>query len=165
MDVMLNRYVVRDVLIAGEYPSSEDPLVARAKLDLALAEGVTLFIDLTESDELLPYHDMLPETSVRYERLPIVDTRIPSDPETVHRACALIDAEIQSGGKPYVHCWGGIGRTGLIVGCWLVNQGLSGAQALDEVQRLYATTPKVKRRPRSPETDTQRAYVLGWSNH
>ena len=24
---------------------------------------------------------------------------------------------------PYIHCWGGIGRTGTVVGCWLIRHG------------------------------------------
>jgi protein-tyrosine phosphatase len=163
MQVTLNRYIVRDRLIAGEYPSSSDSAQARAKLDVALSDGTTLFIDLTHPHELAHYHPMLEGTDVRYKRLPIVDGSVPTDPETVLQALALIDEEIQQGGRPYVHCWGGIGRTGLIVGCWLVSQGSTGDEALEEVQRLYATTPKVTRRPESPENDLQRAYVRRWA--
>ena len=32
----------------------------------------------------------------------------------------------------YVHCWGGIGRTGTVVGCWLVRHGMTGDEALAE---------------------------------
>ena len=35
-----------------------------------------------------------------------------------------VDAALADGGAVYVHCWGGIGRTGTVVGCWLVRHGL-----------------------------------------
>ena len=37
-----------------------------------------------------------------------------------------VDEAIAGGGLTYVHCWGGIGRTGTVVGCWLVRHGLEG---------------------------------------
>ena len=30
----------------------------------------------------------------------------------------------------YLHCWGGVGRTGTVVGCWLVRHGRTGDEAL-----------------------------------
>jgi protein tyrosine phosphatase len=62
-----------------------------------------------------------------------------------------------------VHCWGGVGRTGTVVGCWLVRHGLAGGDALARVEALRATTPKANRP--SPETDTQRDLVRGWASH
>ncbi|WP_374108489.1 hypothetical protein [Nostoc sp. XA010] len=31
-----------------------------------------------------------------------------------------IDRALNGQEKVYVHCWGGIGRTGIVVGCYLV---------------------------------------------
>jgi len=38
---------------------------------------------------------------------------------------------------PYVHCYAGIGRTGTIVGIWMVrNRRITGADAIQEIARL-----------------------------
>lgn len=39
----------------------------------------------------------------------------------------LAKPALAAGQTVYVHCYGGIGRTGTVVGCWLVRHGLSGA--------------------------------------
>lgn len=161
----LNSYWVTEGLMGGEYPGDRIEHLTEPKLRDIVDHGITLFLDLTEPHELTPYHPYLPEISpaVRHERVAIRDVNVPSDIHVTRRALALIGEEITAGGKVYVHCWGGVGRTGLVIGCWLVDQGLSGESALQEVQRLYATTAKVARIPRSPETDDQRRYVLSWS--
>ena len=73
-----------------------------------------------------------------------------------------LDADLASGHKVYLHCWGGIGRTGTTVGCWLVRHGLTGEQALVRLNELYQTAEQSRIFPRSPETDAQVAFILGW---
>ncbi|CAK0762941.1 hypothetical protein CCP4SC76_3830006 [Gammaproteobacteria bacterium] len=74
-----------------------------------------------------------------------------------------IDELLESGHVPYVHCWGGIGRTGTIIGCWLVRQGLSGEEALQTIADHWITVAKRHFFPRSPQTNTQCEYVLHWA--
>jgi protein-tyrosine phosphatase len=71
-----------------------------------------------------------------------------------------IDRAITYEKMVYVHCWGGIGRTGTVVGCYLVRHGLSGPEALERLQILRRETAKWWRS--SPETDEQRAMILSW---
>src|SRR3712207_6971239 len=52
------------------------------------------------------------------------------------------------GGLPYVHCWGGIGRTGTVVGCYLVEHGMDGEQAIAAIAEWRAGTPDKGRRDR-----------------
>jgi len=68
-----------------------------------------------------------------------------------------VDAAIQRGGAVYIHCWGGVGRTGMVVGCHLARHGLSGEQALERIVELRSGLAN-----QSPETDAQCALVLGW---
>ena len=53
----------------------------------------------------------------------------------------------------YVHCWGGIGRTGTVIGCWLAGQGLGYDDIVERLASLRAGTRKAGRR--SPEADSQ----------
>jgi len=63
-----------------------------------------------------------------------------------------------------VHCRGGIGRTGMVIGCWLVESGLArnGEEALDIIAREWRGVEKCKRFPHSPETGAQFDYVLNF---
>ena len=58
-----------------------------------------------------------------------------------------------------MHCWGGVGRTGTVVGCWLVRHGLDGGDADRAHRRAARDIPGG--RP-SPETPGQAALVRGW---
>ena len=62
----------------------------------------------------------------------------------------------------YLHCWGGVGRTGTVVGCLLREQGLTGAEALDLIARKWRAMEKRTRHPRSPESPAQVALVEQW---
>ena len=74
-----------------------------------------------------------------------------------------IDASIQNDKRVYIHCWGGVGRTGMAVGCYLIRHGISREQALLRVATLYkTTTSKIHILLRSPETDEQIEFVLNW---
>ncbi len=67
-----------------------------------------------------------------------------------------------SGRPAYVHCRAGIGRTGMVVGCLLVERGLTGEQALEELARLWQQSERSKFWPSVPETDAQTDYVRRW---
>jgi protein-tyrosine phosphatase len=48
----------------------------------------------------------------------------------MERILATIKRAIDERATEYVHCWGGIGRTGTVVGCWMVQEaGLTDANS------------------------------------
>jgi protein-tyrosine phosphatase len=71
-----------------------------------------------------------------------------------------LDAALAGGETVYLHCWGGIGRTGTVVGCHLARHGMSGAAALREVMRLRRNA--LCGEMPSPETPEQRQLVMEW---
>ncbi len=158
-------WVLPGRLLAGEYPGSKDATEARRKLDHFLAAGVTYFLDLTQPSELLPYAAMLQEEAAAagrttiHHRMPIPDQGTPSVAETKHRL-DVIDAALADRHVVYVHCYGGVGRTGVIAGCFLVRHGMTGDEALAEIARLRQGTPDGYKR--SPETPAQAARVRTW---
>ncbi|MEN3339934.1 MAG: hypothetical protein V7647_3610 [Acidobacteriota bacterium] len=94
-------------------------------------------------------------------RAHVRDMSVPHERELMTRILETIRDETAAGHPVYVHCWGGIGRAGTVVGCWLVESGMTGSEAIDRIAALRANTPD--KLARSPETDEQRRYICGWA--
>ena len=134
-------------LLAGHYPGGS--------LEELLEAGVTLFVDLTEEDELAPYVGRL--VGARHVRYPILDMWVASD-EQLRQTLDAIDDELDSGGTVLVHCWGGCGRTGTVVAAWWVRHGADPADAVARYQQLCRAYSS----RRCPETPEQVAMVMRW---
>ncbi len=155
-------WVVPGLLLAGEYPrDAGDDEASRAKLSALTDAGIVSFIDLTEERMLHPYSHWLDAASVTHRRFPIRDISVPNSPQAAAEILDAIDDDIANGRPAYIHCLGGIGRTGLIVGCWLSRHGHEGTAALEKLRELWAHNPK-SRWADSPETRAQERYILKW---
>ena len=163
-------WVEPDRLLAGEYPGHFDYESTRQRIDALLEAGFDTFIDLTQPNETVPYLRVLLEESelhqVRVDRynFPIGDFGLPT-PETMRSILDTIGAALQSGRKIYLHCWGGIGRTGTTVGCYLVRHGKTGQDALHQLAEWWQTVPKSRIHQRSPETYEQAQFILNWEKY
>jgi hypothetical protein len=152
-------YRVADGFLAGEYPGSSDPDEAARRIRAFGRHGVTLFVDLTHpADPLEPYTRLLDPDTTRTAH-PIVDFGTPTIPRMT-RILDDLDAEIARGGLAYVHCWGGIGRTGTVVGCWLVRHGLDEGDAIRRIAELRRDVSHAS--VASPQTAAQHAMVRAW---
>jgi hypothetical protein len=105
-----------------------------------LTDGTTLFVDLTEEGELLPYAHLL-GVGVRHERRPIRDWGVPTV-EEMTAILDLIDDALLRGEVVYVHCRAARGRTPTVLGCHRKRHGLEPGRA--------------------PETEEQQAFVTRW---
>jgi predicted protein tyrosine phosphatase len=161
-------WVVPGSFLAGAYPfSTLNEAVVRQRCTAFLQAGFNTFFDLTRVGELPAYLPSLQEEAFRhdisidYQRIHFQDKGLPEH----HQMAVLldaIDAALAAGRKVYLHCWGGIGRTGMAVGCWLVRHGLTGGQALIRLNELYRTAGQSHFSPQSPETDAQVKFILDW---
>jgi ADP-ribosylglycohydrolase len=154
-------WVIPGVLLAGEYPGGDTGEETRERVRKLLDAGVGCFIDLTQPDELEPYEDELP-AAIDYLRKPIKDHGLPAKREHMIDIQACLDHAIRSGKLTYVHCRAGIGRTGTVIGCFLVEQGHSGAEALEELNHVWQQSKRSLSWPHVPETDEQSEFVRKW---
>jgi hypothetical protein len=160
-------WVLPGQFLAGEYPARSSAEQALRRLDALLEAQIDTFVDLTRPGELEPYHLLVQdkarvlERRINYQRFPIPDLGLPTRQEMIATLDFLDDA-LSNGHKVYLHCWGGIGRTGTTVGCYLVRHGKTGQQALDQIAAWWQDVPKRLFYPRSPQTDAQVQFILDW---
>jgi len=164
-------WIIPGKLLAGAYPlSSADLSDAEAvpeRLGQLRSLGINWFIDLTQQHELPPYDRFLPSPydttqPVTYSRRPIKDHSVPEYPHHMAEILDEIDAALAAGCQVYIHCRAGIGRTGMVAGCYLARHGDSGKDALSELASLWDTSGRVREWPCTPETEEQAQYVSSW---
>ena len=156
--------------LAGEYPARFDTELTRKRIDALLEAGFDTFIDLTQAGETFRYMDILLEQAsiydvqVHHQRFAIGDFGLPTAKQ-MNEILNTIEESLQAGHKIYLHCWGGIGRTGTTVGCYLVRQGKTGREALEQLSVWWQGVPKSQVHPRSPETSEQVNFIRAWAAH
>jgi predicted protein tyrosine phosphatase len=153
-------------VLAGEYPGPQRRDRSLDKLCGLLRAGVRHFVDLTQAHEANPPYDTLAHAeatalgvTITHERHPIVDLGVPST-QTMRAVLAALRSHRTS--VTYLHCWGGIGRTGTAAGCLLVELGLDGQQALEALSTKWQAMAKHTIWPRSPQTEAQIDFVRRW---
>lgn len=151
-------------VFAGEYPGDKNEEVAKHKIEQMYHFGIRHFIDLTEEGELHPYHHLLPSDTT-YTRFPIADCGAPKSIESVRRLLLRIGELKKMEGYVYIHCWGGVGRTGTIVACYL-SQNLEEPDlnhTLEVLRRNFSEMPKSAYRE-TPETKEQTDFIEQFIN-
>ena len=166
-------WVVPGRFLAGAYPGDVDPEKAKEKLRALSSAGIRCIVDLTckkdrnlKGQSLVPYIEIARKLGsaegarLSYRRKSITDLDVPSH-EGMKEILDIIDGAIGSDLPVYVHCLGGIGRTGTVVGCWLARHGIAGGQATLECIRKLRRN-EAHAHIESPETAHQRRYVREW---
>ena len=73
-----------------------------------------------------------------------------------------IDAALYDDQNVYVHCWGGSGRTGTVVGCWLLRHGfVDPDKVLGRLQELRLGDRKGWMKP-TPNSPVQAEFIVNW---
>jgi Polymorphic toxin system, DSP-PTPase phosphatase len=128
----MSRFQVSERLYGGPYPEE-------------IPSDVDFVIDLTEEGELTPY-----PCACERRRLPIRDFGVPAEHE-MRRILNTIDDALAYGRTVFVHCRGGVGRTGTVLGAWLRRHGHSAEETFGALGGR-------------PETEEQRELIREWSD-
>lgn len=165
-------WVIPGKLLAGAYPGNPDFEKAEEKLQKFLDAGIRCFVDLTSPQDanlygelLVPYRHLIEKAAagrfkIHYRRMPITDMDVPSQDE-MRDILDIVDGAVFGGVPTYVHCLGGFGRTGTVIGCWLVRHGIErGKAVIDLIRKLRRNEPQASWE--SPQTAGQRRFILEW---
>jgi ADP-ribosyl-[dinitrogen reductase] hydrolase len=172
-------------LLAGPHPLTEAE--SRARVEALREAGIAVVVDLTDEGESFPgggeavYAALLggdaassaggsasPDGSAsgagaakgRIERLRAPLRDFGADTAGLRRAVGQVEAALESGGRVYLHCRGGIGRTGMVAAAFLVERGLAASsEAIDLLAALRAAAGETLP---SPETVEQRDFVAAY---
>lgn len=164
-------WVIPSRLLAGPLPAQGTADEIERRLSGLLDAGVRHIINLMEDREGSPEVGVFPDYQVALTRLaaarggvvtlsrfPVPDMGVP---EAVQMKAILEDLEraLAAGQTVYVHCWGGKGRTGTVIGCYLAGAGQPGDAALQQLTALRLAEGLYSP---SPETEAQRELIRRW---
>jgi hypothetical protein len=158
-------WVVERRLAGGAYPYQPEPTDGDATLRLLQSVGISAFVDLTQArlpgsweSFLLDYHPSARVMGMEVVRRPIRDMGVPTVGEAIG-TLDEIDRLLDDGHTVYVHCWGGVGRTGLTVGTWLIRHGVATGDTVLPLLGELRAADKGMGHLAAPQTTEQRAFL------
>jgi protein tyrosine phosphatase (PTP) superfamily phosphohydrolase (DUF442 family) len=105
-------------LYRGPQPRVED-------LQTLKSRGLRSVVNLREESDESRYYCRHLELS--YHGIPVVDWTVPE----VAQVEEFLDLMEHPPNRPLlIHCWGGVGRTGLFVSCWRIRMGMETEEAI-----------------------------------
>lgn len=136
-----------DWVLPGVLMASVEPTGLRY-LERVRSMGVNSALNLTEDD--WP-EDWIKGSGMDYHHIPVEDFGVPTRDQALE-AVSWIRAHLGKGAV-MVHCRAGLGRTGTIIGVYLVETGMDPSDAIETIRT---------NRPGSLEVREQERFVLEW---
>ena len=110
------------------------------------------FVDFGVENLIEQYND----ASFVVKRLPITDQGVCSESE-MKEMTNWLTTNLTSGANIMIHCVGGLGRTGLVAASFLIDQGYSAHEAINEVRKI--------RTKRAIESQIQELFVYKYEKY
>jgi atypical dual specificity phosphatase len=114
--------------------------------------GIEVLLSLTEEP---PESEWIEGVGLLLFHVPMIDMEAPTQEQLERCMSAIRRAHEQDFGVA-VHCGAGMGRTGVVLACYMVEQGMEAESAIDRVRHL---------RPGSVETEDQARAVKEYARH
>jgi ADP-ribosylglycohydrolase/protein-tyrosine phosphatase len=167
-------WVIEGKFLAGAYPGSPDQTQHRQRVDELWQAGCRTYINLVEENEtnnsgqpFARYDIVLRELAheagqcVANLRFPVQDLSVPSA-DGMRSILDAIDLSLAGDRLVYLHCFGGVGRTGTAVCCWMLRHGLADPHNIIQMlQKLRQADQQTKGR-KAPENIEQIKFVEEW---
>lgn len=140
--------------INKEYKSlSFQKLIATFKDDnISLVVTLLDTIEVTRLD-ISTLGKFLKENNIYWEHFPIQDLRIPTDQNLLIKLLVHMKKLLDDDKSVLIHCYAGLGRTGLLATTLLVSLGLEAKVSIEHIRKI---------RPGSIETIEQENFVKQW---
>jgi len=135
-----------DWIIEGELAAFS--VFALADLDRLQREGIGAIVSLTE---YFPA-ELVGASGFKTLHLPIEDMT-PPDSRQIEQYVEFVDRMLARSRAVGTHCLAGLGRTGTMIGCYLVSRGASAEDAIIRVREA---------RPGAIQTETQERAIVQW---
>ena len=170
-------WVVTGQLLAGAYPGNLDPAKHNTRLTNLFNSGVRTFINLMEENEsnnarvpFVRYDADIRKIAanhgerVAHLRFPIPDTRVTTK-DRMRSIIDAIDLSLSAGKPVYIHCFGGMGRTGTAICCWLLQNEFADKQDVLSVLTMLRKADHERSSRPAPENKEQKSFVLDWASY
>lgn len=167
-------WVIDNLLLAGAYPGHSELIAHKDRITGLWQAGMRTFVNLMEEKEVnndgepfVRYDDSLRELAARDGqrvaclRFPIPDRKITTH-DRMRSILDAIDLSLSQNIPVYVHCFGGIGRTGTVVSCWLLRHGLATKDSVPALLTKLRQADTDRSWREAPENDLQRNFVKNW---
>ncbi len=146
----------RDAIFVGDVIWKRD---LDTDLGAFVEARVNVLVTLLEAHELVSLRiptlfDNVRRASIEVVHLPVRDVDVPRDPARLRALLTDMHDRVAAGQNLVVHCAGGLGRSGVVAGCFLVAGGMPAESALAILAAV--------RGPCCPETRMQAAFVRGF---
>jgi hypothetical protein len=169
--VIRSYWVIEGKFLAGAYPGSHNPDEHRDRIKGLWDAGMRTFVNLMEEEEtdnnqrpFAPYVGALADFAsqsgeeVMPQRFAVRDLGVPTV-EGMHAILHAIDHSLATERPVYLHCFGGVGRTGVTVCCWLLKHGLAQPHELIQVLTALRQADRTRSNRLAPENDSQIEFV------
>jgi protein-tyrosine phosphatase len=171
----MNTYwVVPGLLLAGEWPGGIDREEIRVQIQKYFDTGIRTFVNLVPDYEHghlreSPAYDRYANALAREQKIevnhvhfPFRDMTTPTDIATFRDLITDISVHIEHGEPSYIHCWAGLGRTGVVVGAWLREHSVVSGDQIVAYINVLRTLSGDDTRYTSPQTEKQVEFIENW---